>query len=154
MRPVYLHAIGVDEAKAVVAQRARIKDPGPGHCHFPEHRDPAWFDMFTAEALRTRYVKGFAVREWHNVRPRNEAFDCRVYAYAALRILRPNVKRLVEAMQPQDQEVEAEIEDTAADPVAPPESPVEGKPPEEPEPETRQPVKKRGWAAKKRRRRH
>ena len=82
------------------------------------------------------------------------AMISRVYAYAALRILRPNVKRLVEAMQPQDQEVEAEIEDTAADPVAPPESPVEGNPPEEPEPETRQPVKKRGWAAKKRRRRH
>lgn len=153
-RPVYLHSVGVDEAKAVVAQRARIKDPGPGHCHFPEHRDPAWFDMFTAEALRTRYVKGFAVREWHNVRPRNEAFDCRVYAYAALRILRPNVKRLVEALRPQDHEIEAEIKDTAADPVAPPEAAAEGNPPEEPEPETRQPVKKRGWAAKKRRRRH
>ncbi|WP_065329470.1 phage terminase large subunit family protein [Tritonibacter mobilis] len=153
-RPVYLHSVGVDEAKAVVAQRARIKDPGPGHCHFPEHRDPAWFDMFTAEALRTRYVKGFAVREWHNVRPRNEAFDCRVYAYAALRILRPNVKRLVEALHPQDEEIEAEIEDTAAEPVAPPEAAAEGNPPEEPEPKTRQPVKKRGWAAKKRRRRH
>ena len=32
----------------------------------------------TAERLLTRYVKGFPIREWHKVRERNEALDCRV----------------------------------------------------------------------------
>lgn len=99
LRPVWLHSIGVDEAKVVVAQLARIPAPGPGHCHFPVDRDPAWYDMFTAETLRTKYLKGFPMREWQKVRPRNEAFDCRVYAYAALSILRPNIKRLVSALE-------------------------------------------------------
>ncbi|MFV1753428.1 phage terminase large subunit family protein [Phaeobacter sp. JH18-37] len=101
VRPVWLHSIGVDEAKVVVAQLARIPAPGPGHCHFPVNRDPAWYDMFTAETLRTKYLKGFPMREWQKVRPRNEAFDCRVYAYAALSILRPNIKRLVTALEVQ-----------------------------------------------------
>ncbi|MEO3478149.1 phage terminase large subunit family protein [Phaeobacter sp. CAU 1743] len=148
VRPVYLHSIGVDEAKVVVAQRARRSDPGPGYCHFPHKRDPAWFDMFTAEALRTRYVKGFAVREWHNVRPRNEAFDCRVYAYAALRILRPNIKRLVASLEEQGQEIEAEAVEISPDAEA-----VEGNPPEETEPQKSQASKKTGWGAKKKRRR-
>lgn len=145
-RPVHLHPIGVDEAKVVVAQRARISEPGKGYCHFPLGRDPAWFDMFTAEALRTRFVKGFAVREWHNVRPRNEAFDCRVYAYAALRILNPNIARLVRALE----ELGQEVEDTPADQ---PDPVPNGKPPEAPEAPTGEPAKKRGWAAKRRRRR-
>ena len=48
-------------------------------------RDAAYFEQLTAERVRTRYVKGHAKREW--VKPdsrRNEALDCRVYAYAAL----------------------------------------------------------------------
>ena len=41
----------------------------------------------TAEELRTRFVKGYKVQEWFKIRPRNEPFDCRVYATAALEML-------------------------------------------------------------------
>jgi len=146
VRPVQLFPIGVDEAKVVVAQRARISEPGPGYNHFPLTRDPNWYDMFTAEALRTRKVKGFTVREWHNVRPRNEAFDCRVYAYAALRILNPNIPRLVRALEEQGRDIELP-EVPQAEPT-----PVE-KPPEAedaPKPET---ARKRRWKPKSKRRR-
>lgn len=120
LRPVYLHSVGVDEAKVVVAQRARIPDAGPGHCHFPIDRDPAWFDMFTAETLRTKYIKGFPIREWHKARPRNEAFDCRVYALAALRILRPNIARILRGLHEQGKEQEEPTQDHDA-PEKPPE---------------------------------
>ena len=46
----------------------------------------------------TRYSKGFPIREWHKTRPRNEALDARVYALAALKILNPNMPRLVERL--------------------------------------------------------
>jgi phage terminase large subunit GpA-like protein len=41
--------------------------------------------QLTAEKIVTRFVKGYPVREWHNVRgnKRNEALDNFVYAYAA-----------------------------------------------------------------------
>ena len=57
-----------------------------------------------AERVRTRYVKGFAQRFW--CKPdgrRNEALDCRVYAYAALHGLLSmglNLNKRVEALPP------------------------------------------------------
>jgi phage terminase large subunit GpA-like protein len=41
------------------------------------------------------------VREWHKPdKARNEALDCRVYAYAALKITLPNLKKIAERMKP------------------------------------------------------
>ena len=99
-RKVDLFTVGVDEAKAMVARRLGVAEPGPGHCHFPADRDAEWFQQITAEKLVTRFVKGFPTREWHKVRPRNEALDCRVYALAALKILNPNLRRATERLKP------------------------------------------------------
>lgn len=108
-RPVDLFSVGVDEAKVVVQRRLGLETPGPGFCHFPEDRDPEYFQQLTAERLQTRMVKGFAVREWHKTRERNEALDCRVYALAALKITNPNIKRLSDRLSsPVDDEPEAE----------------------------------------------
>jgi phage terminase large subunit GpA-like protein len=101
-RPVDLFTVGVDEAKVIVQRRLQIEDPGPGHCHFPEDRDPEYFAQLGAETLRTKLVRGFALREWHQTRPRNEAFDCRVYALAALKILNPNLKRALDRLEPDE----------------------------------------------------
>ncbi|MEO5335063.1 MAG: phage terminase large subunit family protein [Magnetococcus sp. YQC-5] len=80
-----LFAIGVDTAKEAIYARLRIKEPGPGYCHFPRDRDSEWFNQLTAESVVTRYVKGRQVREWFKKSgDRNEALDCRVYAMAAL----------------------------------------------------------------------
>ena len=90
-RPVTLFTVGTDETKLIVARRFRLES-GPGACHFPINaRDPEYFAQLTAERLVTRWVRGFPVREWHQARPRNEALDCRVYAYAALKIEKPNI---------------------------------------------------------------
>ncbi|MCB1771954.1 MAG: phage terminase large subunit family protein, partial [Candidatus Competibacteraceae bacterium] len=59
--------------------------PGPGYCHFPLAYDAHYFDMLTAEQVRTKYRKGRPVREWFcPPNRRNEALDARVYALAAL----------------------------------------------------------------------
>lgn len=88
-RDIDLYAIGVDDAKGIIYARLKINEVGPGYCHFPLERDVEYFEQLTAEKLVTKFYKGFARREWVKTRARNEVLDCRVYAYAALRILNP-----------------------------------------------------------------
>lgn len=81
---VRLFTIGVDAAKDLIYQRLGQASEGPGYCHFPVGRDFAYFEMLTAEKVRTRYQKGFPQRVYELPSgKRNEALDCRVYAYAA-----------------------------------------------------------------------
>ena len=77
--------VGVDIAKDAVYNSLRVTHAGPGFCHFPVGRPHEWFEQLTAEVVETRYTRGFPKRVY--VLPdgrRNEALDCRVYAYAAL----------------------------------------------------------------------
>jgi phage terminase large subunit GpA-like protein len=85
---VNLFLIGVDAGKEAIYSRLRIERKGPGFCHFPIDRDAEWFAQMTAETVTTKYSRGFPSRVWVK-RPgaRNEALDCRVYAYAALQSL-------------------------------------------------------------------
>jgi phage terminase large subunit GpA-like protein len=91
-RPVTVFLAGVDEAKTLLYSRLRITEPGPGYCHFPIHaaHDVEYFKQLTAEKAVTRFTRGFPRREWVKVRSRNEALDCRVYAMAALYLLKPS----------------------------------------------------------------
>jgi phage terminase large subunit GpA-like protein len=77
--------IGVDAGKNIVFTRLLLPDPGPGFCHFPTTRDAEYFKQLTVEKRVKKYRRGNAYYQWQNVKKeRNEAFDCRVYAYAAL----------------------------------------------------------------------
>lgn len=92
-RPVELFSIGVDQAKSLLYKRLPLEGSGPGRCHFPLHYQEEYFRQLTAEKCVTRYVKGFPKREWIKTKPRNEALDCRVYAYAALLIVNPSLEK-------------------------------------------------------------
>jgi phage terminase large subunit GpA-like protein len=101
-RKVDLFLVGVDEAKLIVMRRLNMQAPGPGYIHFSEDAEAEYFQQLTAEKLVTRYIKGFAKREWTKPdRARNEALDTFVYAYAALKIMQPNLKRLAERLPEQ-----------------------------------------------------
>jgi len=81
-----LYMVGVDSAKETIYARFKIEEPGPGYCHYPDDRDDEYFRQVIAEEARTVTSKGFPVKEWRlkEGHKRNEALDCRVYAYAAL----------------------------------------------------------------------
>jgi phage terminase large subunit GpA-like protein len=80
--------LGVDTIKELVVARLNVTDPDkPGYCTFPHDREDGYFRGLTAEKLITKFRKGFKHQEWTKVRPRNEPFDCRVYATAALEML-------------------------------------------------------------------
>ena len=94
-RTVDLYIIGTDNAKSSVMNRLEIESPGPGYCHFPKGRDIGFFRGLTAEKIITKYVKGWAKREWTIIEGRrNEPLDCRVYAFASLMMLAPQFDKL------------------------------------------------------------
>jgi phage terminase large subunit GpA-like protein len=100
-RKVELFSVGVDEAKLTVMRRLAVSEPGPGYCHIPAQREAEWFHQLTAERLVTKYIKGVPKREWRQSRPRNEALDCRVYAYAALKIASPRIQKHAQRLEPE-----------------------------------------------------
>ena len=79
-----LKVIGVNKAKQHVYARLMIEKPGPGFCHFPLGRSAEWYAQLTAEARKIKMTRGRQSVVWVKVRPRNEALDLRVYAYAAI----------------------------------------------------------------------
>lgn len=85
---INLYPIGVDTAKeTIVARLAKVGAGvrGAGACHFHIDRDKEYFEQLTAEKRITKFRKGFKFTEWTKQdKARNEALDCRVYAYAAL----------------------------------------------------------------------
>lgn len=82
---VPFYNIGVDAAKNVIFSRLLIPEGRAGFCHFPLNRDADWFEQLTAERRVKKYKGTQLFYVWDNPkRKRNEAFDCRVYGYAAL----------------------------------------------------------------------
>ncbi len=106
-RAIKVFPVAVDDAKLVIMRRLKLSS-GPGTCHFPDDRHPEYFAQFTAERLVERMIRGFPFREWHKTRERNEALDCRVYAYAALVIDKPNLAHRLARLQPSDDDPAAE----------------------------------------------
>lgn len=79
-----VYFVGVSAAKFHVMQRLKVETPGPSYCHFPAGRDASYFSQLTAETLKIQYAGGREKRIWWKPEGRrNEALDCRVYAYAA-----------------------------------------------------------------------
>ena len=130
-RKVDLFLVGTDEAKLIVMRRLALANPGPGYCHFPEDEAHGadYFKQLTAEKLVTHYVKGQPVREWtKHDRARNEALDCRVYAFAALKATPVSFKRLadkLEMVRPKDaQKPAAKPTEPRKIPQIPPQKPA------------------------------
>jgi len=96
--------LGVDTGKHLIYQSLNVEleddEVGkPNYCHFPLEKDRGYnkdyFKGLTAERMVQRYKKGRAVWEWvlkQGIK-RNEPFDLRNYARAALEISGVTLKR-------------------------------------------------------------
>ena len=94
------YSIGVDTAKETIYNRLKNEIPKTGCCWFPPDRDEHYFKMLTAEEVSEKPTKfGLPKRVWtlKAGHKRNEALDCRVYAYAALEGLKLHGVILAEA---------------------------------------------------------
>ncbi|AWK52220.1 terminase [Clostridium beijerinckii] len=92
-----LFSLGVDNGKETILSRLKIKEDGPGYCHFPKEADRGYdenyFNGLTSEKRVLRYKKGVATFEWvkKSSSIRNEPMDLRNYANAAVEILNPDL---------------------------------------------------------------
>lgn len=90
---IQLFSLGVDTGKAWIYQSLAVEEEGANYCHFPRDKDKGYtvdyFKGLTAERMVLTYKKGKAQYVWklkENGTKRNEPFDCRNYAQAALEI--------------------------------------------------------------------
>jgi phage terminase large subunit GpA-like protein len=89
-RGLKLFTVATIAAKDRVYAYLRIKKPGPGYCHFPDHYGDDYFAGLTSEQRYPKMVKGVATYFYKKIRPRNEPLDCRVLALAAVDFTAPN----------------------------------------------------------------
>ena len=101
----WLFNIGVDVGKDTMASRLKTNfEYEPGYCFFPVEADRGYdeqyFDGLTAEKRNIRTISGRVIINWVKKYEgiRNEPFDIRNYATAALEILNPNLDRLYERL--------------------------------------------------------
>lgn len=89
------YTLFVDELKEKTYNLLKVKDKGPGFCHFPdyEHYSKTHFQQLTAESknIITKGRQPKIVWELPSG-ARNEQLDCRNYATAALLIYSPNLE--------------------------------------------------------------
>ena len=91
--------VGTDTAKDSIYARLHIQTPGPGYSHFHNGCTLEYFAQLTAEVVETTHVKGHMRRRYIKAKhKRNEALDCRVYALAALDILKADLDRCCDRM--------------------------------------------------------
>ncbi len=93
---VTLQIIGTDQAKEELYSHLRLKNPGPGYCHFP------FKGVFSEEPFNLEYFKGLTAEKkerkpdkrgnfkdiWIKEYRRNEPLDCYLLATAAFYILK------------------------------------------------------------------
>lgn len=99
----WLFNLGVDSGKDTLASRLAVQfQDRPGYCTFPMELDrgydESYFEGLTAERRVVRTVKGQTRISWEKKsdHARNEPFDIRNYATAALEILNPNLAKMEE----------------------------------------------------------
>lgn len=85
--------VKVNVAKEAVYARLNLIDHGPGYMHTPATYTLEWFQQLTSERLVTHYKFGVPYKMFE-ANGRNEALDARVYAMAAVELLRPNYRKL------------------------------------------------------------
>ncbi|MFN7918910.1 MAG: phage terminase large subunit family protein [Bryobacteraceae bacterium] len=84
----FVFLIGVDALRTTVAGRLKVAQ-GPGATHFPPTASLPFFEQLCSEYVATTFRKGRPERSWVRRKGRRaEAWDCAVYALAAVHGLR------------------------------------------------------------------
>jgi phage terminase large subunit GpA-like protein len=103
IRNTALIILGVDEGKTGVIESLQVKTPGPSYCHFPKNEDydVEYFKGLISERLVPHKNKGKTTLDWEKVSSdvRNEPFDLRNYARAAVKLMQPVYEKWEERLK-------------------------------------------------------
>lgn len=81
--------LGTARIKDMVFENLEAETPGLGYCHFPRRKpyNEAWFKQLAfSEELKPATGRDWRAMRWKKT-GRNEALDCRVYAFAGMKAL-------------------------------------------------------------------
>lgn len=108
---VFLHRVGTDTAKTLIASQLGELNPGPGYIHFPidDQHDENYFRQLCAPRRVTKKVKGRMVRVWDEGGRRNEISDLWNYALACLRVLMQLTNLDMEGFKKRSQELASAV---------------------------------------------
>ncbi|MEB0968353.1 phage terminase large subunit family protein [Citrobacter braakii] len=125
-RGVFLCEVGSDTVKEMLYARfalpvVSVSEPSPYTFHFPDNPD-VFSDVeakqLVAEELVEKVVNGRVKLQWDAKKRRNEALDCLVYAYAALRVSvqrwQLDLEELAKARRDEQADDEMSLEEIAA----------------------------------------
>lgn len=92
----WLYTIGVDAGKERIMKALRIREAGPGYCHFPDNADRGYDGQYFNGLLSEKLTQKGTRWVWEKLpgHERNEPFDCRNYANAAEQLLNPNFDQI------------------------------------------------------------
>lgn len=94
-RVLKVFPVGVDSVKDIILAHLLVENDGQApYMHFPKAYGTDFYEQLTAEKCVTRHKSGQPVRVYIKVRQRNEALDIRVYARAALELLKIDIDKL------------------------------------------------------------
>ena len=80
-----LRQVGTQSIKTLIDSRLKLDRAGGGYYHFPTGFGPDYYRQMRSERrIWKRDARGIKRLLWDETRQRNEAWDCEVYAYAAL----------------------------------------------------------------------
>lgn len=89
------HEIGTWEVKDRIYARLRLEEPGPNYMHYNKRYSENYFQQLVVEKVSISYDGGQEIRKYENeTDARNEALDCEVGAYAALKLRVRNFEQL------------------------------------------------------------
>jgi len=98
-RVIKVFPVGVDTVKDIIYAHLRVENDGEApFMHFPATYGPDFYEQITAEKCVTKHKGGQPLRTYVKVRQRNEALDIRVYARAALELLKLNLDTMDEPL--------------------------------------------------------
>lgn len=100
----WLYSIGVDAGKARIMSAIKVQEPGARYCHFPLQEEKGYDLNFFNGLMSEKMVYSNGKWKWEKLtgHKRNEALDCRNYANAAFRALKPNLDSIFQKLKNPD----------------------------------------------------
>lgn len=103
---VKLFGVGTDAAKDQIFANLKVREPGPGFCHFPlsEKYDDDYFAQLRSERKVEKFIAGQKYYSYELIKKsgsgaRNEALDIRVYATAVREVIYPKWRQPIRRRQ-------------------------------------------------------
>lgn len=103
----WLYTLGVDSGKEKIMSALKKEEPGARYCHFPKGDDKGYDWNYFNGLLSEKMTYTGGKWKWEVLpgHARNEPLDCRNYANAAFKVLKPNMDDLEKKLKNAEKQI-------------------------------------------------